>query len=99
MQFSISTVLFTQLNIKTVLFQAIQFSKSTQFSSTWPKDRTLSDATTPGQSGPGSNGNQGMLHILQSSGITETSPSDWLVGFNGISTFVGYLTPNPFLYK
>ena len=24
---------------------------------------------------------------------------DWLVGFNSISTFVGYLMPNPFLYK
>ena len=24
---------------------------------------------------------------------------DWLVGFYGISTFVGYLTPNPFLCK
>ena len=23
----------------------------------------------------------------------------WYVGFYGISTFVGYLTPNPFLYK
>ena len=23
----------------------------------------------------------------------------WFVGFYGISTFVGYLTPNPFLYK
>ena len=23
----------------------------------------------------------------------------WLVGFYGISTFVGYLIPNPFLYK
>ena len=23
----------------------------------------------------------------------------WLVGFYVISTFVGYLTPNPFLYK
>ena len=23
----------------------------------------------------------------------------WLVGFYGISTFVGYLTPNPFLSK
>ena len=23
----------------------------------------------------------------------------WLVGFYGISTFVGYLTPNPFLCK
>ena len=26
-------------------------------------------------------------------------PSDWLVGFYGISTFVGYLTPNLFLWK
>ena len=24
---------------------------------------------------------------------------DWLVGFYGISTFIGYLIPNPFLYK
>ena len=24
---------------------------------------------------------------------------DWLVEFYGISTFVGYLTPNPFLCK
>ena len=24
---------------------------------------------------------------------------DWLVEFYGISTFVGYLMPNPFLYK
>ena len=23
----------------------------------------------------------------------------WLLGFYGISTFVGYITPNPFLYK
>ena len=23
----------------------------------------------------------------------------WLDGFYGISTFVGYLTPNPFLYR
>ena len=23
----------------------------------------------------------------------------WFVGFYGISTFVGYLMPNPFLYK
>ena len=36
------------------LFQAIQFSISTQFSSIWPLDRTLSGATTPGQGRPGS---------------------------------------------
>ena len=25
--------------------------------------------------------------------------ADWLFGFYGISTFVGYLMPNEFLYK
>ena len=35
------------LDIKTVLFQGIQFSISTQFSSIWPIDSALSDATTP----------------------------------------------------
>ena len=39
---------------KTVLFQ---FCISTLFSSIWPIDRTLSGATTLGQSGPCSNGN------------------------------------------
>ena len=33
--------------------------------SIWPIDRTLSGATTPGQSEPGSNGNERVLHILQ----------------------------------
>ena len=36
-------------------------------------DRTLSGATIPSQSGPGSNGNEGVLCIPQSSSITETS--------------------------
>ena len=41
-QFSISIVfVHTQLNVKTVLFQAIQFNISTQFSSIWPVYRTL----------------------------------------------------------
>ena len=60
-----------------VLFQTIQFSMSTQFncqkhfyfklfykytvSSIQPTDRALSGATIPGQSGPGSNGNEGVL--------------------------------------
>ena len=34
-------------------------------SSIWPIDRTLSDATSPSQSGPGSNGNEEVLHIPQ----------------------------------
>ncbi len=46
---------------KTVLFQAIQF----RISSIWPIDRALSGVTTQGQSGPGSDGNEGVLQIPQ----------------------------------
>ena len=49
----------------------------------WPIDRTLSDATTPGESGPGSDGNVGVLHVPQSSCITEVLPSDCLVSYQG----------------
>ena len=73
------------LNVKTVLFQTIQFSISTQFSSIWPRDRMLSGATTPGQSGPGSDSNEGVLHILQSCSITRVSPSDCLLSYSGNS--------------
>ena len=63
-QFSISIIFaHTQLNIKTVLFQTIQFSISMQFSSIKPIDKTLSGTTTLGLSGPGSNGNEGVLYI------------------------------------
>ena len=72
-----------QLNVKTVLFQIIQFSISMQFSSIWPFDRTLSSATTPGQSGPGSDGNERVFRIPQSSCITGTSLSDRLVSVGG----------------
>ena len=76
-QFSIVSV--RSLNVKTVLFQTIQFSINTQFSSIWPIDRPLSDATIPGLSIPGSDGNKGVLRIPQSSSITGISPSDSLV--------------------
>ena len=46
------------LNVKNSSFLLILFSKSTQFSSTWTIDRTLLGATTPGQNGPGSDGNK-----------------------------------------
>ena len=36
-------------------------------SSTWPVDESLTDTTTPGQSEPGSNGNEGILHITGAS--------------------------------
>ena len=81
-QISISRfILFTQLNvkivqlnIKIVLFQTTQFSIRTQFCSIWSLERILSCATTPGLSGPGSDGNEGILRIHQSFSITGTSP-------------------------
>ena len=45
------------------------------FWSIWPIDETLTDSTTSGQSGPGMNGNEGVLHIPQGS-RTRTSPLD-----------------------
>ena len=46
---------------------------------------TLSGATIPSQSGPGGNGNEGVLHIPQNSSITGTSPSNCLVSYPGHS--------------
>ena len=64
-QFSISIVFFfffyKQLNVKTIQFQTIQFSISTQFGFISPIDKTLLGATTPGPSGPRSNGSEGVL--------------------------------------
>ena len=54
-----------------------------------PIDRALSGATIPGQSGPGSDSNEGVLHIPLSFSITGTSPSDWLVSYPGHSLVVG----------
>ena len=71
--------------MKIVLFQTIQFSKSSEFSSIWPIDRNLSGATTPGQSRFGSGGNEGILCIPQSSSITGNLPSDCLVSYPGYS--------------
>ena len=45
----------------------------------WPIDRTLSGVTLPSQSGPGSNGIEGVIHIPQNLSITGVSPSDCLV--------------------
>ena len=51
--------------------------------SIWPIDRALSGATTPGQSGPGSNDTEWVLCIPQSSSITGASPSDLLGSYPG----------------
>ena len=76
-QFSIST----QFNIKTVSFQIIQFSISMHFSSIWAIDWTLSGTTTPGQSWPGSDGNEEVLRIPQSSMLSAISRTFVGVGY------------------
>ena len=43
--------------------------------SIWPIDRTITGANTLGQSGPGSNDNEGVTHIFQKS-RAGASPSD-----------------------
>ena len=52
-----------------------------QFFLTHSKDSIT--CITPGQSGPGSNGNERVLCIPQSSSITLASPSDCLVSYQG----------------
>ena len=54
-------------------------------SSISPIDRTLSGAATLGQSGPGTDGNEGVLCIPQSSSNTEASSTDCLVLYLGHS--------------
>ena len=49
--------------------------------SIWHLDRTLSDATTWRQSWPGSDDNERVFRIAQSSGITGASLSDCLVSY------------------
>ena len=70
-QFSLALIL--SLNVKTALFQAIQFCINVHFSSVWLIDRNLLGATTHGQSGLVSDGNEGVFFISQSSSITEDS--------------------------
>ena len=70
---------YTQLNAKTVLLQAIQLNISTPFSFIWPIDRALSGATTPGQGRFGNNGSKRVFHIPQSSNFTGASPPTCLV--------------------
>ena len=64
---------------------------STKFIYIWPTEKTLSGATTPDQSGPGSDGNKGVLCIFQRSSISWASPSDCFVSYPG--NLGGSLTP------
>ena len=59
------------------------FCISTQFIFIWPFARILTVTNTPGKSGPGSDGNERVLNIPQSSSITGTSWSDCLVSYTG----------------
>ena len=58
-------------------------------SSIWSIDRTLSIATTPGHSRPGSDGNEGVDLIPQIYSITGASSSDCLISYTGHSLGVG----------
>ena len=75
-----SSISSKQFNVKIVLFQAIQFSIVHSLI-VYLIDRTLSDSTTPGQIGSGSDGDEGVLHIPQSFSITRASPSDCLLSY------------------
>ena len=94
------TFLFQAIQFsQTVLFQTIQFIISMQLvllvnlSMQLVLLVNLSGATIPGQSGPESDGNEGVLRIPQSSSITGTSPLDGLVLYLGHSLGGGGLTP------
>ena len=106
---TIQSIVSTVLMSKTFPFQKIQFNISTQVKCkykfncqthfyfklfnlvnqfyfkqfSWAKVYTLalSGASIPGQSGPESNGNEGVLRIPQSPSITGTSPWDCLVSY------------------
>ena len=79
------------LHVKTVLFRAILFSLSMQFNCIWLIYRTVLGVTIPCPSGSGSNANEGVLCIPQSSSIIGTSPSDCLVLYPEHSLGVGVL--------
>ena len=76
---------YKQSEGQTVLFLIIQFSISHLFAICLNlklfDDRKLSSPTTQGQSGPGSNVNEEVLHIPQSSIIIGASPSDYLMSY------------------
>ena len=86
-----ATFFNTRLNDQTFLFLAIQFSishlfaRSLNVSVIWSIYRTISGATTPGQSlMMEKKGNEEVLSISQSSRITEASLLDDLVSYQDI---------------
>ena len=59
-------------------------------SSIWPIDGIPSGATTPDQSGPGSDSNEGVIRIPQISSITGASASGFWVSYPGHWLVGGY---------
>ena len=80
------------LRVKTVLFEAIQFSISTKFSSIGAIVWTLSGATISRQNWPWSDSNEEVLCILQNSRVTGSLPSDFVVSYLGHSLEGSYLS-------
>ena len=66
----IKQIYFKQFNL------ALFICLHTVYSSIWSIDMTLPGTTTLSQSGPKSDGNEGVLQILQSSSIIGTLLSD-----------------------
>ena len=89
-QFSITILFVKQLNVKTVLFQTIQFSISTQDLVYGSNKIKQSGDTTLSHSGPGSDRKEGVLCIPQSTRITGTSTSDCLESYPGYSLVESY---------
>ena len=75
--YQILIILFNIKSFVCTLLNGCKFSKWLN-SSIWSIDWTLWVTTTPGQSWPDNNGNEGLLHISWSSRIA-ISPSDGLV--------------------
>ena len=92
-QLNVSHLFTLNLNRQTVLFEAIHHESfvSTQFKCQTVLFDQLG-ATTPRQSGPGTN--EEILHIPQSSNITGASPSDCLTSYQDTRRWEGESYPS-----
>ena len=77
----------TQLHVKAVLLQTIQFSISTQFRSIWSIDQAQALRT---RVDPGALAMKGVLRVPQSSSIAVSSLSDRLVSYQRVSLGKSY---------
>ena len=66
----------SELTKRRIYTKALKSNSISPLRNLYAIDRIGSGATTPSLSGPGSNGNEEVLRIPQSSSITGTSPSD-----------------------